>query len=188
MTAYAFAANGMEEVECLTVVDLLRRAGIDMKLVSINEDKYVTGAHDVTIVADMVFEEADLEQADLLFLPGGIPGTPNLAAHEGVCSALRRQNEAGRRIAAVCAAPSVLGGLGLLKGKKAVCYPGFEEKLTGAQTMCPEWNGVKPSAVTDGNITTSRGLGTAIDLGLELVGLLVGKEQAERLAGAIVYK
>ena len=188
MLAYAFAADGMEEVECLMVVDLLRRAGIDIRLVSINGTNSVTSSHRVTIQTDLRIEEADFDHADLLFLPGGIPGTPNLAAHPLVCQALKNQNAAGKRIAAICAAPTVLGGLGLLEGKIAVCYPGMEDGLVGAITDAQEWNGRKPKVVTVGNITTSRGLGTAMDLGLELIKLLISPQKAEEIAKKVVYE
>lgn len=188
MLVYAFAADGMEEVECLTIVDLLRRAGIEVKLVSINGTNQMTSSHKVTIQTDARIEDLDMTAADLMFLPGGIPGTPNLAADGRVCAALKAQNAAGKRIAAICAAPTVLGGIGLLQGRKAVCYPGMEAGLVGAEIDAPEWNGKKPSVVTDGNITTSRGLGTAIDLGLEIISLLISPEKADQIAHAVVYR
>ena len=123
----------------------------------------------------------DFGQADLLVLPGGMPGTLHLGEHQGLAKLLGDFNARGKRIAAICAAPSVLGGLGLLKGKKAVCYPGFEDKLTGAAVETKE-------VVTDGNITTSRGLGTAIPFALELISLLFGEEKAEEIRKSVVYR
>ena len=122
-----------------------------------------------------------LGQADLLVLPGGMPGTLHLGEHQGLAKLLGDFSARGKRIAAICAAPSVLGGLGLLKGKKAVCYPGFEDKLTGAAVETKE-------VVTDGNITTSRGLGTAIPFALELISLLFGEEKAEEIRKSVVYR
>lgn len=129
---YEFLATGFEEVEALAPVDILRRGGVEIKTVSVTGDLLVESAHGVAIKADLLFEDADLASADLLLLPGGLPGATNLNEHEGLRKALVGQNERGGRIAAICAAPLVLGGLGLLNGKKATCYPGFEKYLTGA--------------------------------------------------------
>ena len=177
---YACLADGSEEVECLAVVDILRRAGIETVLVSVKEGAEVTGSHGVRIICDTTAAETDLSDADVLFLPGGMPGTLHLGACEKLVEALRAQYAAGRRIAAICAAPSVLGDLGLLSGKRATCYPGFEDKLTGAAYT-------HQGVVTDGNITTARGLGYALDLGLELVRLLVSEQAAKELKVAIQY-
>ena len=177
---YAFLANGSEEVECLACVDVLRRAGIDTRLVAVGGDKTITGSHGIRIICDSTIEETELEGADVLFLPGGMPGTLNLGADQKLSSALITQNQAGRHIAAICAAPSVLGGLGLLKGRKATCYPGFEDRLEGA---CHTGDGV----ITDGNITTSRGLGYALDLGLELVRILCGEQKSMEIKASIQY-
>ncbi len=177
---YAFLATGLEEVECLGVVDILRRGDIEVKLVSVTGEKLVTGSHNITIQADALIADVDFAQAELLFLPGGVPGTPNLAACQVLCTQLKEFAAAGKGLAAICAAPSVLGQLGLLEGKQATCYPGWEEQLTGAITV---GNGV----VTDGNVTTARGLGYAIDLGLELVRRLKGAELAQEIKDAIQY-
>ncbi len=177
---YLFLADGLEEIEGLTVVDLLRRADVEVCMVSVTGKHTVTGAHKIEIGADALFEEADFADADLLVLPGGMPGTLNLGAHEGLKRLLEKANEEKRGIAAICAAPSVLGDMGLLAGKKATCYPGFEERLTGATIG-------SGTVVTDGHITTSRGMGTAIDFGLELVKRLCGAQNAEKLAKSIIY-
>lgn len=177
---YAFLADGLEEVECLAAVDVLMRGGVNVTLVSVTGQTEVTGSHGITIKADTVLEQVDCEQADVLFLPGGMPGTAHLAACEPLCQALLSADRAGRRIAAICAAPSVLGGLGLLSGRKATCFPGYEEKLTGAEYT-------RQGVVTDGHITTARGLGYALDLGLELVRLLVSEDESKKVKAAIQY-
>lgn len=177
---YACMAEGLEEVECLAAVDVMRRAGLEVTLVSMGNTKQVTGSHKITVTADALFSEISPLDADCLFLPGGMPGTKHLAAHEGLCSALKQAAEEGKHLAAICAAPSVLGGLGLLRGKAATCYPGFEEKLEGAVYT-------KQGVVTDGNITTARGLGYALDLGLELVRILVDAETAANIKAGIQY-
>lgn len=177
---YAFLATGLEEVECLAVVDILRRGGIEVKLVSVTGELLVTGSHHIAIQADALIEDVDVSKAELLFLPGGVPGTPNLAACETLCAWLKEFDAEGKGLAAICAAPSVLGQLGLLQGKRATCYPGFEDQLTGAAV-------VGDGVVTDGNVTTARGLGYAIDLGLELVKRLAGAEKAQAIKDAIQY-
>lgn len=179
--AYVFLADGFEEIEGLTVVDILRRAGADTQTVSVMGRKEITGSHRITLQADLVFEETSFEDGTLFVLPGGMPGTKHLGAHEGLTSLLKKAAAEGKRVAAICAAPSVLGDLGLLEGKHAVCYPGFEDRLKGAQV---EFTPV----VTDGNITTSRGMGTAIPFALSLVAQLTGTEKAEELAKGIIYK
>ncbi|MDO4344523.1 MAG: DJ-1/PfpI family protein [Eubacteriales bacterium] len=177
---YIFLADGFEEIEGLTVVDLLRRAGADVVMVSVNGKREVCGSHKIRVGADALFEDVDYRDADLLVLPGGMPGTKHLGAHKGLTSLLQQADAAGTGICAICAAPSVLGDLGLLKGRKAACYPGFEERLTGAFVTMD-------SVATDGHITTSRGMGTAIDFGLELVRRLFGQEKADELAKSIIY-
>lgn len=175
---YAFLADGLEEVEALAVVDILKRAGIETKTVSVKADKEVKSSHDIIIKTDLLFEEADFDKADMIFLPGGIPGTPNLAAHKGLMDKIVEFNEKGKKIAAICAAPSILGNLGLLEGKKATCYPGFEDELKGADYTSDK-------VVTDGNITTAKGLGAAIEMGLELVKIFIDKDTADDIAKKI---
>jgi len=180
MKIYAFLADGMEEVELLAVTDCLQRAKVETVLVSVMGRKEVVSSHNVTIVADEQIEDVDVADADLLFLPGGMPGTTNLSNCALLIEMLKKHAAAGKRIAAICAAPSVLGQNGLLTGKKATCYPGFENALIGA-----EYTGEK--VVTDGLITTAKGMGAAIDLGLELVKILVSGEEAQRVCDAIYY-
>lgn len=180
MKVYAFLADGMEEVELLSVTDCLTRAGVKVELVSVMGRREVKSAHGVTILADSLIENTDAADADVLFLPGGMPGTTNLGSCERLTEMLKAQAAAEKRIAAICAAPSVLGELGLLAGKRATCYPGFEGKLYGAEAT-----GEK--VVTDGNITTAKGMGVAIDLGLELIRLLVSEEEAVKVGKSIQY-
>lgn len=180
MKLYAFLAEGFEEIEALTVVDIIRRAGINMITVSVTEEKAVKGSHNITVMADRTVDEIDFSEGELIFLPGGIPGTPNLEKCEKLISAILEYNKNGKRLAAVCAAPSIYGKLGLLKGKKATCFPGFEEELKGAELVADR-------VVTDGNITTSRGMGTTMDLGLEIVRLYKGDAEAESLGKKIQY-
>lgn len=176
-----FFADGFEEIEGLTVADLLRRAGEEVVTVSIMGRREITGSHKITVIADALFEEMDFTEADVLVLPGGMPGTRYLGEYEPLTKLLVQWNQEGRKLAAICAAPSVLGALGILKGKRAVCYPGFEEKLTGAT--------IGSRAVeADGNITTSRGLGTAIDFASSLIEQLQGKEKAEEIKKSIIYR
>lgn len=175
-----FTADGFEEIEGLTVVDLLRRAGAEVVMVSVSDTLWVKGSHGIEVKADALFEQADYDGADLLVLPGGMPGTLHLQEHEGLCQLLKRFAEQQKNLAAICAAPSVLGQLGLLQGKKAVCYPGFEEKLLGAVTGEEE-------VVRDGAVTTSRGLGTAIPFALELISLLYGEEKAQEIKKSVIY-
>lgn len=177
---YAFLADGLEEVECLAVVDILRRAKLDVTMVSITGHTSVTGSHNITITADALFEECDFSDADMLFLPGGMPGTNHLAAHQGLTDLILSCDAKQKYLAAICAAPSIYGGLGLLSGKHATCYPGFENKCTGALI---EKNGV----VTDGHFITARGLGFAIDLGLELVRVLAGEALSTEIRDAIQH-
>lgn len=178
---YAMIADGTEEVECLAVVDILRRSGVETVLVSINDTCDTTSSHNVKIQADATVAETDFSDGDVIFLPGGLPGSEYLSACEPLITAVRQALADGRRVAAICAAPGVvLGRHGFLEGKTATCFPGFEKELKGAEYTTQ-------GVVTDGNITTARGLGFAIDLGLELVKLLVGEAQAEDTKKKIQY-
>lgn len=174
-----FFATGYEEVEALTVVDILRRAGIETNMVSVTGDLNVTSSHNVTVKMDALFEDID-DSADMIVLPGGIPGTPNLKAHKGLNDMILRYKDAGKYLAAICAAPTVYGKLGILDGRHATCYPGCEDELEGATYL-------EDNVVIDGKFITSRGLGTAIDFGLALVSILIDDETADGLANKIVY-
>lgn len=174
---YEFLAEGFEEIEALAPVDILRRAGVDVKTVSVTGEKEVTGSHGITVTADILFDEIS-DKAEMLILPGGMPGTLNLQAFEPLCDML---TSAECYIAAICAAPSVFGGLGLLKGKKAICYPGFEEKLEGAEIVD------SPVVISD-NVITSKGAGTAHLFGFELLSLLKSEKEAETLRRSMMYE
>ncbi len=172
---YQFMADGFEDIEALIPVDVLRRGGVDIKTVSIYDQLLVTSAHGVEIVTDLCFDEADLSDADLLMLPGGMPGATNLNKHEGVKAALLKQNAAGKMISAICAAPLVLGGLGLLKGKRATCYPGFEQTMEDAQYTAELFT-------VDGNIITGEGPAAAFPYAYSLLALLTNQETANEVA------
>ena len=177
---YVFLADGFEEIEALTVVDLLRRARIEVTTVSITTNNIVHGAHGIDVMADILFED-NLPEVDMLVLPGGGPGTRSLGAHVGLKDLLYEYVKKNKKIAAICAAPSVLGGYGFLEGKRAICYPGFEEKLTGAVIT-------DEKVVVDGNFITSKGPGTSIEFSLELIKLLCGKETAQQILDGIQYQ
>lgn len=176
-----FLAEGFEEIEGLTVVDLLRRAGVEVTTISIMGKKEIYGSHKIGVLADALYEEVDFEQLDGVVLPGGMPGTTNLGKHSGVNDTIKAFAENGKLVAAICAAPSVLGQAGILKGKKAACYPGFEDKLTGAEVVYEE-------VAAAGNVITSRGMGTAIPFALKLTAYFVNEQKAEELAEAIIYR
>lgn len=175
-----FMADGCEEIEGLTVVDIMRRAGIEIVMISISGKKEVTSSHKVTFLADATKDEVDFAKLDGIVLPGGMPGTLNLGADETVTRIVREFAAAGKLVAAICAAPSVLGQESVLKGRKATCHPGFEEKLIGA-----EW--LEQPVVRDDNIITSRGMGTAIPFALEIVCYLLGQEAVQKVCAGLVY-
>lgn len=176
-----FFADGCEEIEGLTVVDMLRRAKLEVAGVSITGSKEVHGSHNIVFLADGLFEEMNLDEFDGVVLPGGIPGTLNLGAHEGVVSVIERFAKQGKLVAAICAAPSVLGQNGILQGKHATCHPGWEDKLTGAILS-------EETAVTDGNVITSRGMGTAVDFSLAIISKLADDDTIKQVKKGIVYQ
>lgn len=181
MKVSAFLTDGFETVEALAVIDILRRAKIEVETVSVTGEKMVMSAQKIPVMADTLLEDADFENSDVLFLPGG-PGHVHYMECPLLKDLLTAYNKEGKRIAAICAAPSVLGKMGLLSGRQATCFPGYETDLQGAEVLM-----APTRVVTDGNITTSRGMGTSIDLGLELVKLLVGEEKAQELSRKIQY-
>ena len=181
MAIAVFFANGYEEIEALTVVDLTRRAGIETWMVSITQEKSVTGSHGISVSMDKTLAEVDFEQVDMIVLPGGMPGTINLEACEPLMEKVKEFDKAGKYISAICAAPTVFGHLGLLNGKKACCYPSMEDGLVGAEVT------YEPTAMAD-HILTSRGMGTAIDFGLQIIARFQGQDAAEDMAKKIVYK
>jgi 4-methyl-5(b-hydroxyethyl)-thiazole monophosphate biosynthesis len=178
---FIFLAEGFEETEAVATIDVMRRGGLDVTSVSITGKQTVTSSHGVTINADTLFEKADISSADMLVLPGGMPGASNLNAHAGIKNTLKEFAENGKKIAAICAAPLVLGGLGLLEGKKATAYPGFESTLKGATY-------IKSPTVKDGNIITGRGPGFAFQFGLAIVEELLGKAKADEVAEGMLLK
>ncbi len=178
---YIFLADGFEEIEALTVVDLLRRADIEIIMISMTGNMLVTGAHRITTVAEALFSNLDYSDADMLVLPGGMPGAKNLAEHPGLDALLKDFAAKKKKLAAICAAPGVLGTKGLLEGKKATCYPGYEEALQGATVMMED-------VVVDSNFITSRGMGTATDFSLAIIRELKGSEEARKISKQIQYR
>ncbi|MGN0663161.1 MAG: DJ-1 family glyoxalase III, partial [Faecalibacterium sp.] len=179
--AVVFFADGTEECEALLVVDLLRRAKVEVILASASGRRELVSSHKLHLTADALAEEVDYSDVDLVVLPGGIPGTPNLAANATVTRVVSEFAAAGKRVAAICAAPSVLASLGLLEGRHATAHASFQDKLAGATVLDEE-------VVVDGLITTSYGLGGAIPFALELVRQLAGEEEADRIQNAIAYR
>ena len=167
MKALVFLATGFEEVEAVGTIDMLRRGNIETITASITGNKTVTGVHNIQVIADELFENVDYSDYDALVLPGGGPGSEMLNKHEGVRKAIVEHNEKNKLIAAICASPRVLGSLGLLKGKKAVCYPGIEPELTGAILLETE-------VFSDGNIITGRGPALVFYFGLAILYQLYG--------------
>ncbi|MBR1631096.1 MAG: DJ-1/PfpI family protein [Paludibacteraceae bacterium] len=174
---YVFLADGFEEVEALTPIDLMRRAEIEVRTVSIMNRREVVGAHQVPVVADELYGQSDYDGAELLLLPGGMPGTTNLGQHEPLCQILRSHNAKGGLLAAICAAPSVLGRLGLLEGKQATCYPGFEDALGNSH--------VDDYVVCSDNVITARGAGVSVDFAHAIISRLRGVQAADQVLASI---
>lgn len=172
-----FIADGSEEVEAITPVDLLRRAKVDVDIVSIMPTLEISASRDVKITADKLIDDIDFDDYDLLVLPGGVRGTNNLNACEALKKQIVRFNDQGKGIAAICAAPTVFAGLGILNGKTSTCNPGFWEELRANGANVIEDSKV----VVNGNIITSQAMGTSVDFGLALVGFLCGEEEKEAL-------
>ena len=180
MAIAVFFANGYEEIEALTVVDLTRRSGIETWMVSITDEKKVTGSHGIEVSMDKILKEVDFNDVDMIVLPGGMPGTLNLEACEPLMEKVKEFDKKGNYISAICAAPTIFGHLGILNGKKACCYPSMEDGLTGADVTYD-------TTVAADHILTSRGMGTAIDFGLQIIARFHGKEAAKDMAEKIVY-
>lgn len=176
---FVHLAQGFEEIEAITIIDVLRRSGLEVVTVSIGDDQMVKGAHNIAVKADILFKNADYRQAEMIVLPGGMPGAKNLSEHEGLNAWIKKFFDEGRLIGAICAAPMVLGKLGILKGKKAVCYPGFEEYLSGAVIK-------QEPVMVDGNIVTGRGPGVAMQFAYEIVRLLESEQNVVRLKEAML--
>ena len=176
---FIFLADGFEEIEAIAPIDILRRAELDVVTVSISDSKTVTGAHGIKVEADQLFTETTFGENDYYVLPGGYDGMLNLSAHQSVNELLKKQHSEGKKLAAICASPSVLGKLGILEGKEAICYPGFEGKLTGAVIS-------KKSVVEDGNVITGKGPGVAVQFALKIVESLKGKETASQVSDSLM--
>lgn len=177
---YLFLANGFEEIEALCPLDLLRRAGVEVKTVGIGS-KTIVGSHSIAVNCDITDKELDLKSDfDMIILPGGLPGATNLDNSHVVDHFISRAVKEDKYICAICAAPFILGKRGILKGKDACCYPGFEEQLTGASVK-------EQGVVKDGKIITSRAMGKAYDFSLEIIDVLCGKEMKEKLRKGVLY-
>ena len=176
-----FLADGFEEGEAVVPIDIARRAGIEVVMLSISDEIYVKGSHDILLKADALLSDTDLDQFDMIMLPGGMPGTANLEASEKVRVALTAAEKGGKYLAAICAAPRLLGSLGILNGKRATVYPGNEDYLKDAEYDR------EAKAVTDGRIITGRGMGCATEFGAHIVTALTDRETADTILSAIQY-
>ena len=179
--AAVFLADGFEEIEGLTVIDTLRRAGVLVTSVSVMERRVIDGAHNIKVYADKMFEDVDTEEFDMLVLPGGGAGTQNLKAHEALKEAIKKAASQGRLVGAVCSAPTVLSSCGILDGKKATCYPGCEKEFGTGVAFTDE------AVVRDGNIITAKSMGAALLFSLALTEALCGEECANKVKNDIVY-
>ena len=175
MKVAVFLAKGFEETEAVATIDVLRRAGIEVITVSVSENVKVESTHSMTICADLLFEEVDFSQTDMIVLPGGMPGTLNLDKHDGLKSEILDFNEKGKYIAAICAAPLILGKLGILDGREATCFPGYENNLIGAKLSTK-------GVVVDNNIITGCAVACVFDFALKLVKILAGQDVADAVA------
>ena len=169
-------AEGFEEIEAVSIIDVLRRAGIDTRVVSVIRKLDVTGSHGIRITADRLFEETDYESIGMIVLPGGMPGATHLKEHAGLCGEVLHFHRQGKLLGAICAAPIDFGHLGILKDRPATCYPGFENLLTGA-------NVTGADVETSGNIITGKGAGVAVRFALKIVEMLKGKVLADNWLG-----
>lgn len=180
-TTYVFFADGFEEIEAFTLVDVLRRAGLDVEMISVTPDEIVTGAHDIPVLCDKNIVNCDFFDAELIVLPGGMPGAATLEKCDDLRRLILHFARQNKPIAAICAAPMILGKLGLLKGKKVTCYPGFEQYLD-----CAEYTGALVER--DGNIITGSSPAAAMEFALTIVDLLRGKEKVEELKEAMCVR
>ena len=173
-TIFVFLADGFEEIEALAPVDILRRAGLSVKTVSVMDEQVVAGAHGVPVLADVMFDEVNAEDAEMILLPGGLPGATNLDAHQGLSQMILDFAKEEKPMAAICAAPLVFGNRGLLEGKKATCYPGFETYLKGAQYTAA-------LVEKDGNFITGKGPGAAMEFAFAIVEKYCGMDKVNEL-------
>ncbi len=172
-------AEGFEEIEAVSIIDVLRRAGFEVITVSVSGDLKVTGSHQIPVISDQLFEEVNYDLVDMIVLPGGMPGSKNLNNHTGLKNQIEKFNRKGKPLGAICAAPLVFGELGILNGKVATCYPGFENYLHGAEIT-------GAATETSGNIVTGKGAGVAINFALKIVEMLKGIELANDLAKKMI--
>jgi len=175
---YMFLADGFEESEAIVPLDMLKRGGVDIKTVSITDNNIVNGSHGIAVMTDITVSEMTDEPLEMVILPGGMPGASNLRSNEAVVKAVTETYNNGGYVAAICAAPYILGELGLLKGKKAICYPSFEDRLVGAEVVIDD-------VVCDGNVITAIGMGAALKFGYALVSVLKGNDVAHKIAKSI---
>ena len=175
-----FLADGYEEIEALAVVDIFRRAGIEMDMVSISDELLTNGSHKIQVMADKLLKDINFDEYEMLVLPGGLKGMQNLEACDVLMEQVDAFYENNKFVAAICASPSILGRRGILVGKQATAYPGFEEELKGATV-------VDAGAVRNANVITGLSMGSAVEFALLLVETLLGKEKAELIAEQIVY-
>lgn len=176
-SVYLFLIDGFEETEALATVDVMRRAGLEVKTVSLTGKEMVNGSHAIAVKADVLFEEASFNDAAMLVIPGG---TPKFADHSGLRDTVQRAYETGLPLAAICAAPMVFGVMGLLKGKKATCYPGFEKYLEEAECT-------GAFVEQDGQFITGKGPAAALPFAYAIVERLCGKDVADRVKGGMLY-
>lgn len=177
---YMFLADGFEEIEALCPLDLMLRAELDVKTVSVSETRIVKGAHDIEVFADTILSELDPSvKPEMVILPGGKAGAFTLDANEKVIKYITDTNARGGFVAAICAAPMILGNLGLLEGKEAICYPGFEKYLKGAKISAEK-------VVQDGNIITAKGMGVSLQFGLKLIEVLKGADIADKIKESVM--
>lgn len=174
-----FFAEGFEIVEAITPCDILKRGSLEVKLVSVGKDKTVKSSQGIPVVCDMTLDSLDPSAVDMIILPGGMPGSDNLYANERVKAIVKKHALSGKSIAAICAAPYILGLLGLLEGGRATCYPGFESRLKGATV-------ISQSVVRDGNILTARGAGTALEFSLAALEMMTDKSLSDKIAASIM--
>lgn len=174
---YMFFAQGFEEVEAIAALDVIRRAGIEIKSVGVN-DKTITGSHSIPVVCDITADEITFDEVEGVILPGGMPGTLNLFDNAKVHEAVDYCNNNNKLISAICAAPLILGRKNILNGKCAVCFPGFEEELIGAE-ISPDY------VCTSGNVITAKGMGSAVNFGLAIVAYFKGQAFADNLKSTL---
>ncbi len=175
---YVFLANGFEEIEALTPIDMLKRAGIEVTSVSINDTVEVVGTHNIKVLADTIIDDINIENIDAVVLPGGLPGADNLRMNKKVNEFIDEANKQNKLVCAICASPRTLGEKGLLVGKKATCFPGFEKYLNGAIT-------VDTGCVRDGNIITAKSMGKSIEFSKEIISALKNNDTAEKITQSI---